>query len=130
MEPTPTEERRRHRRLPYRSDVQVTILATEWTYTAKLEDLSMSGCYIETQTPPEQGTRIRVSFWMDEEEFAALGVIRYARPGLGMGIEFTQLEPDNHRRLTAFLERRKPGSPRPLVTDQGELPFEPSESDE
>lgn len=122
-----TEERRRHRRQPYETDAQVAMLATGWISTGRLEDLSVSGCYINTLVPPEQGTRIRVSFPMDSEEFGALGVVRYARPGLGMGVEFTHLGSQEQQLLLAFLEYRKPGGRRQRVPEQGELPFEPDE---
>lgn len=126
MPATRAEERRRHRRLPYRRDVQVAVLATGWLSTGKLEDVSISGCYISIQTPPEQGTRIQLRFAMEKEEFEALAVVRYARPGLGMGVEFTPLDGKKRVRLERFLEARRPGARR-TPRGQAELPFDTGE---
>ncbi|MFQ5925983.1 MAG: PilZ domain-containing protein [Terriglobia bacterium] len=124
MQPGSSEEQRRHRRQRYRCDVQVSVLATGWLATGKLEDLSFAGCYIATLVPPEQGTRIQVRFPMETEEFEALAVVRFARPGLGMGIEFTQLEDHMRQRLAAFLKQRQPGARRRAKSEQDKLGFE------
>jgi len=58
-----------------------------------MSDLSASGCYVETQTPLETGTRLQILFKLPDRPFAVAGTVRYAHPNMGMGIEFLKLSP-------------------------------------
>lgn len=64
-------------------------------------DLSLSGCFVMTTTPLPKGTRVRVRIMRSNGEFTAIGNVTANVTPTGMGIAFTQLEPNER----AILER-------------------------
>jgi hypothetical protein len=72
-------------------------------------DISGRGCYIETLVPLPLGTIVGISFWIDSEKISTTGVVRASDPGVGMGIEFTRLDPLIQRRFQEFLQKMDPG---------------------
>lgn len=54
----------------------------------RLSDLSLGGCYVETESPFPLQTNIDLSLRAGEMEVHVGGVVRVMHPGHGMGIEF------------------------------------------
>jgi c-di-GMP-binding flagellar brake protein YcgR len=54
----------------------------------KLSDLSLGGCYVETESPFPERSGIILSLKASEVEVQAEGMVRVMHPGFGMGIEF------------------------------------------
>ena len=68
-------------------------------------DIGGRGCYVETLLPLPLGTKIHIVFWIDEEKVRTTGVVRASDPGVGMGIEFTDLENPVQDKLQAHLDK-------------------------
>ena len=68
-------------------------------------DIGGRGCYVETLLPLSQGTEVIIIFWMDSEKIKASGIVRASDPGVGMGIEFTDLPNQVQERLQQLLEK-------------------------
>jgi hypothetical protein len=68
-------------------------------------DIGGRGCYVETLLPLPQGTEVLIIFWMDSEKIKTSGIVRASDPGVGMGIEFTDLENQVQERLQQLLEK-------------------------
>src|SRR4029077_781042 len=66
-----------------------------------LRDISASGCFVKTTTPFAAGTWVRIRITHSGVDFAAIGNVTANVTATGMGIVFTDIEP-NHR---AILER-------------------------
>jgi hypothetical protein len=64
-------------------------------------DLSASGSFVKTTTPFPTGTRVRVRITHSGEDFAAIGNVTSNVTPTGMGIVFTDVEPNDR----AILER-------------------------
>jgi DNA-binding response OmpR family regulator len=54
----------------------------------KLSDLSLGGCYIETESPFPRQTNIDLCLKAADLEVHARGIVRVMHPGHGMGVEF------------------------------------------
>lgn len=67
-------------------------------------DIGGRGCYVETLLPLPLGTRIHIVFWIDDEKVKTSGIVRASDPGVGMGIEFTDLDNHVQERLQAHLD--------------------------
>ena len=67
-------------------------------------DIGGRGCYVETLLPLALGTRLHIVFWIDHEKIKTTGVVRASDPGVGMGIEFTDLDNHVQERLQAHLD--------------------------
>jgi hypothetical protein len=72
-------------------------------------DIGGRGCYVETLLPLPMGTRVKITFWMDDEKIQTSGVVRASDGGVGMGIEFTQLDDHVQERLQKHLEKLDAG---------------------
>ena len=68
-------------------------------------DIGGRGCYVETMLPLPLGTQGTITFWMDDEKVQTTAVVRSSDPGVGMGIEFTTLDPQVQGRLQHFLDK-------------------------
>lgn len=75
-------------------------------------DIGGRGCYVETLLPLPIGTKVRITFWMDSEKIQTSGVVRASDGGVGMGIEFTQLDNLVQERLQQHLEKLDAGLTR------------------
>jgi hypothetical protein len=68
-------------------------------------DIGGRGCYVETLLPLTNGTAVVIIFWMGSEKTTTTGVVRASDPGVGMGIEFTELDNSVQQRLQEFVEK-------------------------
>lgn len=68
-------------------------------------DISGRGCYVESLVPLTIDTRVVVIFWIDSKKFHTKGIVRASDPGVGMGIEFTELEMQIQQQLQEYLEK-------------------------
>lgn len=73
-------------------------------------DISGRGCYIESQAPLSLGTNLIIMFWIDSEKIITPAVVRTCDRGVGMGIEFTGLSPQNQERVQQAVEKAYGGS--------------------
>lgn len=92
----------------------------------KLTDLSLGGCYVETDAPfPE---RALIDFCLKTKELAVHteGMVRVVHPGAGMGIEFPSRTPEQRAQVANVIDflRNSPEampeliiSPRALIAD-------------
>jgi len=92
----------------------------------KLTDLSLGGCYVETDAPFPERALIDLGLKTGEMEVHIEGMVRVAHPGRGMGVEFPSRTSEQRAqvgRLIDFLRScpdRTPElniSPRALVAD-------------
>lgn len=72
-------------------------------------DIGGRGCYVETLLPLAMGTRVKVKFWIDSEKVQTGGIVRASDPGVGMGIEFTDLENKVQETLQRHLDKMNEG---------------------
>ncbi|MGA8493315.1 MAG: PilZ domain-containing protein [Terriglobales bacterium] len=72
-------------------------------------DIGGRGCYVETLLPLSIGTKVKITFWMDSEKIHTSGVVRASDGGVGMGIEFTQLDNHVQDRLQKHLDKLDEG---------------------
>ena len=72
--------------------------------SARTADMGRTGCYIDTLNPIPIGSQVRVRVTHNDEHFETLGRVVYVSPGLGMGIAFAEIAPDQLARLDRWLK--------------------------
>ncbi len=85
----------------------------------KLTDLSLGGCYVETQSPFPERSGIILSLKAEDLEVHAEGMVRVMHPEHGMGIEFasgTQEQREQVGSFIGFLTSRPGTQPQLLIT--------------
>jgi CheY-like chemotaxis protein len=96
----------------------------------KLTDLSLGGCYVQTESPFPQSSAVDLCLRATEMEIHTEGLVRVMHPGHGMGIEFPARTESQRKSVGDFIEflTSQPGatpqletSPRSLVASAVDL---------
>jgi CheY-like chemotaxis protein len=96
----------------------------------KLTDLSLGGCYVETESPFPQSAAIDLCLRASGMEIHTQGLVRIMHPGKGMGIEFPNRTEEQRQSVGRFIEflTTQPNaspqleiSPRALVASGSDL---------
>jgi CheY-like chemotaxis protein/c-di-GMP-binding flagellar brake protein YcgR len=88
----------------------------------KLTDLSLGGCYVETESPFPERSGIVLCLKVADMEVEAEGMVRVMHPGSGMGIEFASRTAEQRAQVGNFigLLGSRPGVlPELLITPRG-----------
>jgi hypothetical protein len=72
-------------------------------------DIGGRGCYVETLIPLSLGTKVHLTFWVNDEKIQTSGLVRTSDPGVGMGIEFTALDDTVQQQLQHYLDKLDEG---------------------
>ncbi|MFZ0284663.1 MAG: PilZ domain-containing protein [Terriglobales bacterium] len=102
----------------------------------KLSDLSVGGCYVETESPFPERAAITLSLRAEGMEAQADGRVCVMHPGFGMGIEFAAHTADERAQVMKFIEflSSRPGTvPELLIAPRAQVKAdepEASSSDE
>lgn len=92
----------------------------------KLSDLSLGGCYVETDAPFPERALVDLCLKTDKMEVHIDGMVRVAHPGHGMGVEFPSRTAEQRAQVGNLIDvlRSSPNatpeltiSPRALVAD-------------
>jgi CheY-like chemotaxis protein len=96
----------------------------------KLTDLSLGGCYVQTESPFPQSSAVDLCLRTAGMEIHTEGLVRVMHPGRGMGIEFPARTEEQRKSVGEFIEflTGQPGvtpqletSPRSLVANAVDL---------
>ena len=96
----------------------------------KLTDLSLGGCYVQTESPFPQSSAVDLCLRAAGMEIHTEGLVRVMHPGHGMGVEFPSRTEDQRRSVGEFIDSltSQPGttpqletSPRALVASTVDL---------
>lgn len=80
----------------------------------RLTDLSLSACYLETESPFPVRTRLQITMKVHELELPIDGMVRVMHPGAGMGAQFIGQTDEEKKRVEDFIQT--------LVSTQGAVP--------
>jgi CheY-like chemotaxis protein len=82
--------------------------------SCRLTDLSLSACYLETESPFPVRTRLQIIMKVRELEVHLEGIVRVMHPGAGMGAQFTPQAPREKKKVEDFIQA--------LVNTDGAIP--------
>jgi DNA-binding response OmpR family regulator len=69
----------------------------------KLSDLSLGGCYVESESPFPVNTEVELSLRASNTEIKITALIRVMHPGYGMGLEFVSDEGEHRQLVDQFI---------------------------
>jgi len=69
----------------------------------RLSDLSLGGCYVESESPFPENSGIVLCLKADDMEVHAEGMVRVMHPGFGMGIEFASRTQEQRDQVGTFI---------------------------
>jgi DNA-binding response OmpR family regulator len=69
----------------------------------KLSDLSIGGCYVESESPFPVNTELELDLHASETEIKVIAVVRVMHPGYGMGLEFLSKQGEHRQQIEQFI---------------------------
>jgi hypothetical protein len=76
------------------ADAEIVESKSRTKMSARVSDLSRSGCYVEMMSPFPQGSQLKMRIMKNKTPFLAQATVAYATEGMGMGVKFKALEPE------------------------------------
>lgn len=99
-------ERRRTPRQQFIAEAKVRELASGTTFSGRVSDLTIDGCFVDMLTPLPNGAAIQITIDQDSATFTSLGRVVYTLANMGMGIAFaTPVAPNQLAVLTAWMSK-------------------------
>ena len=104
----------------------------------KLTDLSLGGCYVETDSPFPEQALIDLGLKAGDMEIHIDGMVRVMHPGIGMGVEFPSRTEEQRGAVTNFIQflSSRPGttpelfvSPQSVNADEAQFRSDVPEED-
>lgn len=102
----PAIERRRDPRFSFCADAEVVEVVSGacLRMNARVADLSMGGCYLDTRNPFATGTRTHVGIRAANSNFTCVATVKSSQPGMGMGVAFEPLTQTQTDLLHSWLD--------------------------
>ena len=97
------QERRRSRRFPFIASAEVLEENNSSQLSARVSDISATGCYVDTINPLPGGTLVRVKIFNETQAFEAPATVAYSVVHLGMGLSFGEVPPNSRDILKTWL---------------------------
>jgi PilZ domain len=88
------EQDRRAPRYPFTAPAEVIVESSGVKIIARVTELSLHGCYLNTSTPISAKTPVLVKVFGTREYFEADATVVYAHPLLGVGLAFRNVKFD------------------------------------
>ena len=95
-------ERRRFPRVSCRIEATVVDKLSAMNLPVKVTDVSLGGCYVEMLAPLPINSSVELTLDSSRGAIHASGKVVAAQTGMGMGIEFTAISPEDFEKLRAI----------------------------
>lgn len=95
-------DRRQFARHACRIEAQVFVAHDSIEMPGKITDISLGGCYVEMLSPLPVDTPVELSLNPGDQTLRLSGKVRSSQTGLGMGVSFTGMGPDDFEKLRKF----------------------------
>jgi hypothetical protein len=82
---------------------EVTELSSGTKFSTRTTDLGPGGCFVDTLCPFPVGAGVSVKVRKGQSDFTTQGVVVYSQTGIGMGIAFENMEPQQREALNVWL---------------------------
>jgi len=96
-------ERRQHPRMKCLNSIEVLPASASAPIWSKTTEMGLGGCFIEMPMPLPVGTTLKISLWVREQKLRFSGKVVNSRPGFGVGVQFTDVSPEDAEHLKEFL---------------------------
>jgi hypothetical protein len=121
-------DRRTGKRFPFVAGIELTDVRVGNPMHARISDLSVSGCYVDTLNPCPAGTILYFRMHKASEILEGCAMVCTQHQGCGMGVQFKDLTPEQHALLQNWLGADSPAPEAPQEATVEPAPgIEPSD---
>jgi len=96
-------ERRRHSRYPFTATVEMVELKSQTRIHGRTSDLSRGGCYVDATSSFAAGSIVKMRITKEMRSFEAQAQVVYSLAGMGIGVKFTGIDPEQFSTLEKWL---------------------------
>ena len=96
-------ERRQSPRYPFTATAEAVELQSRARIVGRTADLGRGGCYVDTISPFPVGTPVKLRLSQGNRSFECQAAVIYSHVGMGMGLAFTEVGPDQQSVLQEWL---------------------------
>jgi c-di-GMP-binding flagellar brake protein YcgR len=119
-----SSERRGYVRQQVRVEAEVIGLEDGVRLRGVVVDISMTGCFVEMLSPLSVGSAVSITLESGDERMRSRGEVRSGLPGMGIGIQFKEMDENSQKALRQIARRSVPAGPGPapvgpVVTPSG-----------
>jgi hypothetical protein len=93
------KERRGEPRYSVAAMAEATEVKSHTRISGRLSDIGVGGCYFEVMSPFAVGADLRLRITRNEQTLTAHAKVLYSTGGMGMGLIFTKIEPEQRHIL-------------------------------
>lgn len=123
-------DRRKYARHSCRIEALVTDEGTATRLPARVTDISLSGCYVEMLSPLPLGSLVELTLNPGGTTLQISGKVRMSQMGMGMGVAFTGMSPEDFEKLRQLAPPTPVAAPASIPSESPKLrrdpPSEPS----
>jgi hypothetical protein len=123
------DERRKIPRYAVNADSEVEEPRVQAKINGRMTDLGMGGCYVDAMMTFPVDTTVHMRMTREDLNFEADAKVVFSKPGLGMGLAFTNLTPAHQRYLTEWVEELS-GPERVVAPPTKSAPLDDEEAGE
>jgi hypothetical protein len=87
------QDRRHYPRYPFAGSIEMREGTSADKRTARVKELSLNGCYVDTESPYPIGASLAIKLFTETEFFEAQASVIYFHPNQGMGLMFRETKP-------------------------------------
>jgi PilZ domain len=97
------KERRTDPRYPVAAMAEATELKSHTRITGRISDIGIGGCYFEVMSPFGVGAELKVRITRNHQSVTANAKVLYSTGGMGMGLLFSNVDPDQRHILQEWV---------------------------
>lgn len=109
-------------RYPFTATAETLDANSRSRISARTSDISIGGCYVDTFCPLPRKTDVKIRISRDGEFLDAQAMVVYSKIGMGMGLCFTALEPDQRAMLNRWIAELSGEAPLSFEQHHAEEP--------
>jgi len=103
--PEDPKSKRRYQRIPTPKGLWVAWQHNNSQAVSRVRDLNVGGLFVSTPAAVPEGAIVQILLSVPEGEIKGQAVVRNARPGEGIGVEFKDLNAQDADRLEKLVAR-------------------------
>ena len=87
-------ERRKHPRYSFSAAAEVVDAHSGARIQGRISDLALGGCYVDAMSPFGVSLEVKIRIAVESRTFTAQARVVFAAAGMGMGLMFTSIDPE------------------------------------
>jgi c-di-GMP-binding flagellar brake protein YcgR len=99
------QEKRQYQRAKAPLSIEILMPGAAIPSRSQTSDISLGGCYVESNFTMAVGTKVEVGLWLGEEKIVTHAEVVTRHASFGNGLRFADLSLESRNKLSRFLQQ-------------------------